>query len=110
MANMYLKQNVQAEPLLNQWYAASLTIPPTTSAMFVANSHLKIMKSYIQVPEMHSAANRDPELMGGPFINFKENRAAEVQTLLDKTIKEQAHVIEFAEAVKRLDLMLNSEA
>ena len=111
MANtVYLKQNVQAEPLLNQWYAASLTIPPTTSAMFVANSHLKIMRSYILVPEMHTAANEDPELMGGPFINFKENRVAEVEALLDKTVKEQAHVIEFANAVKRLDLMLNSEA
>lgn len=106
----YLKQNVQTEPLLNQWYAVSLTLPPTTGAMFVANSHLKIMKSYILAPEMHIAANQDPALMGGPFINFKEKRVADVKTLLDKTVKEQAHIIEFAEAVKRLDLMLNTEA
>jgi L-ascorbate metabolism protein UlaG (beta-lactamase superfamily) len=107
---VYLKQNVQAEPLINQWYAVSLTLPPTTGAMFVANSHLKIMRSYILAPEMHIAANHDPALMGGPFINFKEQRVADVKALLDKTVKEQAHIIEFAEAVKRLDLMLNTEA
>lgn len=107
---LYLKQNVQTEPLLNQWYAVSLSLPPTTGAMFIANSHLKIMKSYILAPEMHAAANQDPALMGGPFINFKEKRVAEVKALLDKTVKEQAHIIEFAEAVKRLDLMLNTEA
>jgi hypothetical protein len=29
---------------------------------------------------------------------------------MGKTVKEQAHIIEFAEAVKRPDLMLNTEA
>ena len=44
----YLKQNVQCEPLFNQWYAWTHLIAPHTAAMFISNLHLKIMKSYVQ--------------------------------------------------------------
>jgi L-ascorbate metabolism protein UlaG (beta-lactamase superfamily) len=107
---LYLKQNVQIEPLFNQWYAVSLTIPPATGAMFVSNSHLKIMKSYILSPEMHAAASQDPVMMGGPFINYKEQKVAEIKALLDQTLRESTDRINFAEAVKSLDQMLSKEA
>ena len=107
---LYLKRNVQAEPLFNDWYAVSLLIPPATSAMFVTNSHLKIMRSYSLSPELHVAANQDPAMMGGPFINYRENRVAEIKALIDKTLTGCAHAIEFADAVKALDQLLRKEA
>jgi L-ascorbate metabolism protein UlaG (beta-lactamase superfamily) len=109
-AQLYLRQNVQAEPLFNQWYAVSLIVPPATSAMFIANSHLKIMKSYTLSPELHVAANQDPAMMGGPFINYQENRVPEIKALLDKTITEHVHTLAFAEAIKALDQLLKREA
>jgi L-ascorbate metabolism protein UlaG (beta-lactamase superfamily) len=107
---LFLKYNAKAEPLRNQWYAVSLAVPPVTGAMFLANSHLKIMKSYIQSPEMHAAASEDPAMMGGPFMNYKENRVPQIRSLLDKTLTEKAHLISFAEAVKSLSNTLRKEA
>jgi len=107
---LYLKYQVQAEPLLRQWYAVSLLIPPATGAMFLANSHVKIMKSYVLSPEMHAAASQDPSLIGGPFINYQEDRTEEVGALLERTLREKKHIIDFAGGVRALDEMLRKEA
>src|SRR5205085_6813113 len=70
----YLKQNVLAEPLINQWYAWSYLIPPATAAMYMANSHLKIMQSFLSNPQMHVTALKNPAMIGGPFINYPASR------------------------------------
>ena len=107
---VYLKQNVLAEPLYNQWYAWSYLIAPQTAAMYVANWHLKVMKSFISAPQVHVAALKNPTMIGGPFMNYEPNRVDEVKALYDKTLAEQADLIEFAEAIKTLDEMLSAEA
>jgi hypothetical protein len=45
-AGVYLKHNIVAEPLFNQWHAWSYLIPPASAAMFTANSHVKMMRSF----------------------------------------------------------------
>ncbi len=107
---LYLKQNLQVEALLNQWYAVSFVIPPASAAMFTANLYVKVMKSYLLSPDMHASAASEPTLMGGRFINYQKNRVAEIKELLDKTLRNQAKMIEFAEAVKFLDKLLKTEA
>ncbi|HKX31468.1 MAG TPA: MBL fold metallo-hydrolase [Blastocatellia bacterium] len=106
----YLKYNVKLEPLFNQWYAWPLLIPPATAAMNVVNSHLKIMKSYLAAPEIHVAATKNPALRGGPFMNFSVNRSAEIKALMERTQREQAHLIEMAGALKALGDTLKNEA
>ena len=65
---VYLKQNVLMQPLFNQWYAWSCLISPATAAMFIANSHLKIMQSFVNTPQIHVAALKNPgPLYGVPF-------------------------------------------
>src|SRR5262249_37256233 len=108
--NLYLKPNVLVEPLFNQWYAWSNLIAPAASSMYVANLHLKIMQSFVSAPQLHVAALQNPANLGGPFINYGTDRANEVKALLERTQKEQAHIIEFAEAVKTLDKILTEEA
>ncbi|MGA9994271.1 MAG: hypothetical protein WBP93_02600, partial [Pyrinomonadaceae bacterium] len=71
---VYFKQNVQAEPLFNQWYAWSFLIAPETAAMYVANSHLKLMQSFVAAPQVHIAALKNPAMLGGPFINCEASR------------------------------------
>jgi L-ascorbate metabolism protein UlaG (beta-lactamase superfamily) len=107
---LYLKQNVLAEPLVNQWYAWSCLISPATAAMFTANSHLKIMQSFAAAPQIHVSALKNPAMRGGPFINYEASRASEIKTLLDKTTKEQAHLLRFAGGVQSLSEMLEREA
>jgi L-ascorbate metabolism protein UlaG (beta-lactamase superfamily) len=106
----YLKQNVQAEPLFNQWYAWSHLISPHTAAMNIANLHLKIMKSYVAAPQIHASAVKNPEMIGGPFIDYQGGRIDEIKALINKTTKEQAQMIAFAESVKILDDLLRHEA
>jgi L-ascorbate metabolism protein UlaG (beta-lactamase superfamily) len=107
---VYLRQNVVAEPLFNQWYAWSHLLSPATAPLFITNLHLKIMQSFVASPAVHVAAAKNPELIGGPFINYDASRVGEIRALMEKTRKEQAHMIRFAEAVKTLDQMLLDEA
>jgi L-ascorbate metabolism protein UlaG (beta-lactamase superfamily) len=96
--------------LFNQWYAWSNLIPPASSAMYIANSHIKIMESFVAAPQAHVSALKNPAMLGGPFINYDAGKVGEIRQLLDRTRKEQAHMLELAEAVKSLDNMLQEEA
>lgn len=106
----YLKQNVQIDPLFNQWYAYPQLIAPATAAMHIANSHLKIMNSYVMSREVHAAAVKNPAMLGGPFIDYQGKRVDEIRALMLKTRAEQSHMIEFAEAIRSLNEMLVGEA
>jgi L-ascorbate metabolism protein UlaG (beta-lactamase superfamily) len=106
----YLRNDVEIEPLLNNWYAWLYLISPAAAAMNISNSHLKIMKSYISSPDIHMEAMRNPAMRGGPFIDYRGNRVGEIKALLEKTRKSQAHMLKFAEDVMALSDVLLSEA
>src|SRR5215204_6270649 len=108
--NYYLRPNVFIEPLFNQWYAWPLLIAPHTAAMNIANLHLNIMKSYVSAPQIHANAVKNPALLGGPFIDYKGDRVSDINELITRTTKEQAHLIELADSVKRLAQILKSQA
>jgi len=107
---LYLKQNVQLEPLFNQWYAWPHLIAPATAAMNIANSHVKIMKSFVMAPEIHAAAVKNPAMRGGPFLDLDPSRSPDVKALLERTTKNQRLMLEFSEAVKTLNNLLANEA
>lgn len=106
----YLKPNVLAEPLVNQWYAWPYLIPPVQAAMFMANSHLKTMRSYIRAPQVHAAAVKDPAMLGGPFIDYKGGRVGEIKALMERTLKEHQDLLGLADAVRVLEESLREEA
>lgn len=107
---VYLKHNVVMEPLMNQWYAWPYLISPATAAMFIAYQHQKLMKSFVSAPQVHVAALKDPAMIGGPFINHEASKAKQISELLEKTLREQAHMLELAEAISSLDNLLLNEA
>src|SRR5918996_1608811 len=102
MEKVFLKPNVVAEPLFNRWYAWSYLISPATSALYLANQHMKIMQSFVAAPQVHVKALENPAMIGGPFINHPPSRTAEVRALMEETTKERSHAIVFAEAMKEL--------
>jgi L-ascorbate metabolism protein UlaG (beta-lactamase superfamily) len=106
----YLRPNVLVEPLMNQWYAWPHLIAPVTAALNIANSHVKIMKSYVMAPTVHAAAVKNPAMRGGPFLDFDASRANEIRALLERTLKELAHMIDLAEATKTLNTTLLARA
>ena len=106
----YLKQNVLVEPLFNQWYAWMGLIAPATAALYIANSHLKIMQSFVSAPQIHISALRNPHMRGGPFISLDASAVDCIKALMEKTRKEQAHMLKLAEDIKTLEGMLENEA
>jgi L-ascorbate metabolism protein UlaG (beta-lactamase superfamily) len=107
---LYLKGNVMIEPLFNQWYAWSYLISPSTAPMYVANLHLKLMESFIVAPQVHVSALKNPANLGGPFIDYDAGKIPQIKALRETTLKENQHMLAFAEAVKTLDKILAEEA
>src|SRR5690242_13209918 len=90
---VYLRANVQIEPLFNQWYAWAHLIAPATAALNVMNHHLRLMRSFVNAPQIHVASVRNPALRGGPFVDLDPARVGDVERLLSKT-EQQARILE----------------
>src|SRR5579864_191263 len=108
--NLFLKPNVVAEPLIDGWYAWAHLIPPCTLARNLTGRHLKIMESYVQSPETHEAAVKNPSLLGGPFMDFKHRSVEEVRELHQRTLQERGLLIDLSRAIDRLDDLLRARA
>ncbi|MBE9064901.1 thioester reductase domain-containing protein, partial [cf. Phormidesmis sp. LEGE 11477] len=104
----YLKPDVIAEPLINQWYAWSYLISPATAARYLTQSQFKVMQSFVNAPEVHETTLKDPAMMGGPFIQHPASRVDEVRSLLKKTKKEQQRLIALSEAIDTLNAILKA--
>lgn len=108
--NLYLRQNIQVEPLIDGWYAWSHLIPPATAARNITERHLKIMDSYISNPQIHANAVKNPKMLGGPFIDYGGKQVDEIRALRDRIKKERAHLLELSAAIAALDGMLRESA
>lgn len=105
---MYLKPNVVIEPLFMRWYAWSHLISPGTAAMNVVKRHIEIMNSYIDSPQQHMEAVKDPKMLGGPFMDYVHDRSEEVKVLLTETLDKQSKMVQLAFALRKLDKLLKS--
>lgn len=107
---VYLKPNVVIEPLVERWYAWAHLISPSTASMNITKRHIEIMNSYIESPKMHEEAIKNPKMLGGPFMDFKDDRTDDIKKLLESTFINQRELINLSFAIKKLVLMLNKEA
>jgi hypothetical protein len=99
---LYLRPNIQVEPLFDYWYAWSYLIPPATAARNLTERHFKIMDSYIIAPQVHANAVKNPKLLGGPFMDYGGNRSDEIRKLRDQTKRMRPHLIELSNAIAAL--------
>jgi L-ascorbate metabolism protein UlaG (beta-lactamase superfamily) len=107
---LYLRPNIQVEPLFDYWYAWSHLIPPATAARNMTERHFKIMDSYINAPQVHANAVKNPKLIGGPFMDFGGQRVDEVRNLREQTKRMRPHLIELSDAISTLDDTLRAQA
>ena len=107
---VYLKPNVVLEPLVDSWYAWPHLISPATAAMNIRNRHLPIMNSYIQAPQIHASAVKNPKMRGGPFMDLRRKEVERVTELRDRTLEERAAQLALAEALKELNSMIQRNA
>ena len=106
----YLKPNVKVEPLIDYWYAWSHLIQPATASRNITERHLKIMDSYVNAPQIHANAVKNPKMAGGPFIDYGGKRVDEIRALRDRIRKERSDLIELSSAIGSLDSMLRESA
>jgi L-ascorbate metabolism protein UlaG (beta-lactamase superfamily) len=107
---LYLRPNIQVEPLFDYWYAWSHLIFPATAARNLTERHLKIMDSYINAPQVHANAVKNPKLLGGPFIDYGGKRVDEIRSLRDQTKRMRPHLLELSAAITSLDETLRTHA
>jgi L-ascorbate metabolism protein UlaG (beta-lactamase superfamily) len=106
----YLKSNVAIEALIDRWYAWSHLVSPATAAMNIKERHLKIMNSYIKNPKIHAAAVKNPDMLGGPFIDYDGGRVEDVKALYDQTLQKRSDMLELNDAILELNTLLQTEA
>jgi L-ascorbate metabolism protein UlaG (beta-lactamase superfamily) len=106
--SLYLRQDVQIEPLVDQWYAWAHLIPPATTARNITHRHLRIMDSYLNAPATHAAAVKNPKLLGGPFVDHGGRRVDDVRALRDRIKSTRAPLIELSTALADLDEILRT--
>ena len=110
MEGYYLKPTIKIEPLIWQWYAWPYLIPPLTAGCNIIDRHLKIMESYIQNPEIHEQAVKNPKLLGGPFVDLNKEKVDEVKDLVTQTKINCSTLITLANAFKEFDKIFQAEA
>lgn len=110
LAPVYLRQDVQVEPLCDQWYAWPHLISPATAARNLTERHLRIMESYIIAPGLHVSATKNPKMLGGPFVDHGGKRVDEVTALRDRIKKDRGHLIELSAALNELNALLLESA
>ena len=109
-APLYLRSDVQVEPLMDGWYVWSHLVPPHTAARNITERHLKIMDSYISAPQVHASAVKNPKLMGGPFIDHGGKRVDEIKALRDRIKQKREPLIRLSSAITELDELLRNNA
>lgn len=107
---MYLKDNIKMEPLIWQWYAWPHTIPPLSAACNLVERYMKIMESYIKFPKIHMQAVKNPDLMGGPFIDLEGKHVDAVKELLQSTKENCKNLIQLYSAFKDFEKTLQRDA
>ncbi|HEY4939818.1 MAG TPA: MBL fold metallo-hydrolase [Rhizomicrobium sp.] len=100
---VYLPSDVKLEPLCCGWYAYPNLVAPAQLAFNLAFRFVPMLESFLRNPRVHEVASRDPNMLGGPFINVPRERLDEVRCLLDTTRDRAAGLLAFAHSYRALD-------
>jgi L-ascorbate metabolism protein UlaG (beta-lactamase superfamily) len=106
----FLRPDVVLEPLVDRFYASLLTVAPVQAAMNLAFMQVPLIESYLQSPQIHINASRNPEFRGGFFVNIEDGRSGEVRELLATIKRDRVGMLRFAEAIALAEEILQQGA
>lgn len=81
----YLKSTTAVEPLVNRFVAWSHVVSPVPFSMHLKNYQLEVLNSYLENPEIHWRACKDPKMRSGPLVDIPPEKAAEVEKFKNET-------------------------
>src|SRR3990167_3142380 len=106
----FLKSSVRLEPHIWGWYAWPQSICPTTASLNIINRNIKLMESFISMPEIHKMAATNRSLMGGSFIDLDATFVPDVKRLLAEMKTNCQDLVELAHAIIECDELLRNNA
>jgi hypothetical protein len=106
----FLRPDVIIEPLVDGFYAWLHTVSPVQAAMNLAYVQVPLLESYLQSPQVHINASRNPALRGGFFVNIEAARSAEVRELLASIKRDRAEMLNFAAKVQEAEDIVRQSA
>lgn len=107
---VFLRPDVIIEPLVDRFYAWLHTVAPVQAAMNLAYAQLPLLESYLQSPQVHINASRNPELRGGFFVNIDAGRSDEVRELVAAIRQNRAELLDFAAAITQAEEIVRQGA
>ncbi|MET3498329.1 hypothetical protein ABIC90_005407 [Variovorax boronicumulans] len=84
-------------------------LSPLTFGLFTKHSHLSMLDSFVEDPELHRSSVRVPDLRGGPFIDY-DGDAADIRRFRDETRQRCAVQLRYADAINALYELLQTQA
>lgn len=106
----FLKEDVYFEPLLHKWYVWPYLLPPVTAAMNLTGRNLRLMKSFVANSHLHIAASQSPDLVGGDFVNCKEDQVDDVRRLIEELEVDNRDYFVVREAITALNALLEQQS
>ena len=105
-----LANHTLAEPLIHDWQAWWMTVAPVPASLHLHTYQIPLLRAYLQSPDFHAKAAKDPQLSGTSFVGIPATRAGEVKALLQRMQEEQADRIKLAQALDDFQAWLLAEA
>ena len=105
LREQFLRPDALIEPLVNRWYAWSFLLSPATAAMFTCNLHIRVLESFLQDPQLHRRAAKEPLMRGGMFLDYAGDLEP-VRALLERTREISAARVDFANGIRELSQLL----
>lgn len=110
LEKVFLRCDVKLEPLVWRWYAWPHLIAPVPLSLHTASRMLPLLESFEEKPHVHIAANADPAMYGGPFVDLTLDQVGEVRRLIDTTRGQAGPLLALAAALKEFDALLQAGA
>lgn len=105
-----LADSTVIEPLVQQWSAWPQLLSPIPASLHLSNYQVPALEAYLREPLEHVKASRDPEMIGGPFVDVVPERADEVEQLLQRTLEGREEQRQLARSVISFHNQLIEEA
>ncbi|HKV94722.1 MAG TPA: MBL fold metallo-hydrolase [Candidatus Angelobacter sp.] len=105
-----LAASTAVEPLVNRWFAWSNVISPIPASLHLTHYQLPLLESYLNAPAIHADARKNPELIGGPFIDIPPEKSDAIRALLSDTKERLSPSIQWANEILQFFNRLSGEA
>ena len=94
------------EPLIYQWPAWLNLVSPLTSGFFFQNHYMKLLRSFVEYPQLHQQACKDPKLTGGFFVNLNDEFHEQANHLLHDMNEKLAPLIALTNDILRFNELM----